>query len=402
MKYDFDKIIDRRHTNATSTDGFRQYIFHADKNMPLPYKDEEYIRMWLADMEFATPPCVIEGMKKRLEHPIFGYTRLFDDDLYNAFRAWCEKMYGWTFPRNDLHSSAGIIRALYELTEYICKPDEKVVFLTPSYAFFKHAADFNHVEYVCSDLVDKEHNGYYEVDFEDLRKKCEDPKARLFIFCNPHNPTGRVWTENELKQIGEICLSNDMYIISDEIHCDLLRGGQKHVPLVTLFPETDRIITCMAPSKTFNLAGMHFSCIVFHNSEIQKKWMERHNFNENPLSLAAATAAFSEGYDWMMQLREYLDGNFAFAKEYLSAHLPKATFRIPDATYLGWVDIGPYIDGDTNIPMLFAQQAGVLLEGGNMFVQNSDTYMRLNVSCPRSILAEGLERICKLLAPETF
>src|SRR5699024_896904 len=200
--YNFDEIIDRRHTNAMNTDGFRDYIFQADDTMTFPYKDEEFIRMWVADMEFATPDVVMNGIKERLDKRIFGYTRVFENSYYEAFVNWCKKRYGWTFEKEEMVMSNGIIPALYELVDYICKEDEKVLFLTPSYAYFKYAADFNHREAVCSDLISED--GYYTIDFEDLEKKAADEKTTLFIFCNPHNPTGRVWREEELKRIGEI------------------------------------------------------------------------------------------------------------------------------------------------------------------------------------------------------
>ena len=170
--YNFDEIIDRRNTNAMNTDGFRQYIFHADESMTFPYKDDEFIRMWVADMEFATPDVVIEGIKKRLNSRIFGYTRIFEDSYYEALLAWCKKRYEWSFDKKELVMSNGIIPALFELVEYICKPDEKVLFLTPSYAYFKYAADHSSRESVCSDL--KNEDGYYSIDFEDLEKKASD------------------------------------------------------------------------------------------------------------------------------------------------------------------------------------------------------------------------------------
>ena len=187
IMYNFDEIIDRRHTNAMNTDGFRDYIFHADETMTFPYKDEEFIRMWVADMEFATPDVVIDGMRERLDKRIFGYTRVFEKSYYDAFSAWCQRRYGWTFDRSELVMSNGIIPALYEMVEYICKPDEKVLFLTPSYAYFKYAADFNKRDYVCSDLINED--GRYYIDFEDLEKKAADEKTTLFILCNPHNPS---------------------------------------------------------------------------------------------------------------------------------------------------------------------------------------------------------------------
>lgn len=397
MKYDFDEIIDRKSTNAMNTDGFREYIFHAPPDMKFPYEDDEFIRMWVADMEFATPPEIIDEMKQRLNKRIFGYTKVFDPEYYKAFLNWTEHYYGWSFKKEDLVTSNGIIPALYELVGHICKADEKVLILTPSYAYFKYAADFNKIETVYSTLINTD--GYYTINFEDLKKKASDPKTTLCIFCNPQNPTGRVWTVEELKEFGQICLDNNMTIISDEIHCDLLRTGITHTPLAKLFPDTDKIITCMAPSKTFNLAGLMFSNILIPNKEIMELWKSRHYSFENPLSIAAAKGAYTHCQEWLVQLKAYLDNNFEFTRHYLETHLPKAVYRIPEATYLAWVDINAYISKDTDLPLYFANNAGVLLEGGNMFVADSDGYIRLNVACPRATLEEGLKRICKLLNP---
>lgn len=395
MKYNFDEIIERRGTNAMNTDGFREYIFKATKDMVFPYKDEEFIRMWVADMEFATPPEIIQAIKDRADKQIFGYTKVFDPNYYRAFSNWTKELYDWTFDQEHLVFSHGIVPALFNLVEYICKPDEKVLIVTPSYAYFKYAADFNNIELVTSDLVN--HEGYYTMDFEDLEAKAKDEKVTLCIFCNPHNPSGRVWTHEELKRFGDICLENDVLIISDEIHCDLLRNGMTHTPLAKLFPETDRIITCMSASKTFNLAGLLFSNIIIPNDDIRAVWNERYIYSENPLSIAATQAAYEHGHDWLNQLKDYLDSNFEFTKHYLEEHLPEAVYRIPEATYLAWVDISAYLPNEENLPLFFANNAGVLLEGGNMFVSNSDGYIRLNLACPRSILEEGLKRISEVL-----
>lgn len=399
MKYNFDEIIDRKGTNAMNTDGFREYIFHASEDMVFPYKDDEFIRMWVADMEFATPPEIIEAVKDRLDKRIFGYTKVFDPNYYLAVANWTQRHYNWTFEKEHLVTSPGIIPALYELVEYICKSDEKVLIVTPSYAFFKHAVDFNHLELVSSDLVNQE--GYYSMDFDDLEAKAKDEKVSLCIFCNPHNPSGRVWTPDELKNFGQICLENNVWIISDEIHCDLLRNGQFHTPLAKLFPQTDRIITCMAPSKTFNMAGLMFSNIIIPNEEIRAVWQARHYSFENPLSIAATQAAYQYGDEWLEQVKNYLDDNFIFAKQYLDHYLPEAIFRIPEATYLAWVNISAYLPKEENYSLYFAKNAGVLLEGGNMFVANSEGYIRLNLACPRSILEEGLERIRGVLQKES-
>ena len=390
--YNFDEVIDRRGTNAMNTDGFRQYIFHADESMTFPYKDEEFIRMWVADMEFATPDVVIEGIKERLGARIFGYTRVSDPAYYAAFSAWCLRRYGWSFPKEQLVMSNGVIPALFELVEYICRPDEKVLFLTPSYAYFKYAADHSSRGFVCSDLIND--GGCYSIDWDDLERKCAEPKTRLFIHCSPHNPSGRVWKPEEQQRLAGILEKYGLWVISDEIHCDLLRLGQVHTPLGKLMPDYPRLITCMAPSKTFNLAGLMLSNIIIRDRQLRELWLERHYNFDNPLSIAAAQAAYEKGEPWLNELRAYLDANFEFVGQYLAAHLPLAKYRVSEATYLAWVDLGAYFEPGEDLPMFFAYKAGVLLEGGNMFVQNSDGFIRLNLACPRATLEEGLRRIC--------
>lgn len=394
-KYNFDEVIDRKNSNSMNTDGFREYIFHAPPTMKFPYADDEFIRMWIADMEFATPPEIIDAIRKRLDKRIFGYTKIFDPTYYEAFNGWCKKLYDWGFEKEHLVTCNGIIPALYELVDYITNEYEKILIVTPSYAYFKHAVDFNKRELVTSDLIEKDN--YYTIDFEDFEAKAKDDRVTLCIFCNPHNPSGRVWTEEELKRVGQICLDNNVMVISDEIHCDLLRNGKKHTPLAKLFPDTDQIITCMAPSKTFNMAGFMISNIIIPNEKIRSIYKARHYDFENPLSVVAAQAAYTDGYDWLCELKDYLDENFKFTKEYLSKNLPKAVMQISEATYLGWVNIGAYVDKDEDLPLLFANHAGVLLEGGDMFVRNSNGFIRLNLACPKAMLEEGLKRICELL-----
>ena len=399
MQYNFDEIIDRKGTNAMNTDGFREYIFHASDEMVFPYADDEFIRMWVADMEFATPPEVIQAVRDRLDKRIFGYSKIFDPNYYLTVVNWAQRHYNWTFDKKHLLTSPGVIPALYELVEHLCQPDDKVLIFTPSYAYFKHAADYNNIELVSSALLNDQ--GHYTIDFTDFAAKASDEKAKLCIFCNPHNPSGRIWTPAELQQFGEICLANNLWIISDEIHCDLLRNGQIHTPLAKLFPQTDRIITCMAPSKTFNMAGMMFSHVIIPSDELRTIWQARHYSMENPLSIAATQAAYQYGDEWLKQLKNYLDDNFLFTKNYLNQNLPQAVFKIPEATYLAWVDISAYLPEESNLSLFFANQAGVLLEGGNMFVDNADGYIRLNLACPRALLAEGLKRICTTLNTRT-
>jgi cystathionine beta-lyase len=391
--YDFDEQIDRQNTNAMAVEGFREYLFKGYKNLKFPVPDAEMIPMWVADMGFSTPPEILSALKQCVDQRIFGYTKLFDPEYFSVFAAWAERRYGWDIDTETLVTSPGIIPALFELIEYICQADEKVIIFTPSYAFFKHAADYNHIEIVSTDLLEKD--GDYTIDFTDFRQKCADPKVSLCIFCHPHNPTGRIWSAAELQQVGDICINNNVMIISDEIHCDIQRKGIAHLPLAKLFPASDQIITCMAPSKTFNLAGLLFANIIIPNSEIRKKWDARHHVFDNPLSLAAAKAAYAHGYDWLDQLTDYLDDNFKLTQDFVREHLPRATFFIPQATYFAWINVEAYLPQENNLTLYFAQQAGVLLEGGNMFVDNGKGYIRLNLACPRAQLQKALELVTR-------
>jgi cystathionine beta-lyase len=207
-----------------------------------------------------------------------------------------------------------------------------------------------------------------------------------------------VWTPEELARFGRICLDHGLWIISDEIHCDLLRCDQVHTPLAKVIPDSDRIITCMAPSKTFNLAGLMFANVLIPSAELRQAWIDRHFPLVNPLSVAAAQAAYSRCDEWHGQLRRYLDRNFEFTRDFLAEHLPECVFRIAEATYLAWLDVRAYLPEERDLPMFFATRAGVLLEGGDMFVSNSAGRIRLNLACPRAMLKVGLERIkCALL-----
>ncbi len=390
MSWNFDRIIDRRNTQCLSIEACRG-------RMDIPYSDEEIVRMWVADMDFAAPDCVLQALHARVDHGIFGYTEMFGDALPHAFAAWCERMYGWRFPQEQLCTSHGIVPALFDLIRLRCKPGEKALFFTPSYGPFRRAAVDTGHEYVCSDLIRGE-DGVFRIDFDDFAAKAADPAVTVCILCNPHNPTGRIWTDDELRRIGEICLENGLLILSDEIHCDLLRSGRTHTPLAKLFPDSERIVTCMAPSKTFNIAGLQFSTIVIPDPELRAAWKKTHTEGENPFSLTAAQAAYSDGgYAWLMALREYIDGNFAFTADYFAAHAPKVRFQIPESTYLAWVDVSAYTGPQTELRRLFAERAGVIVNDGSMFVRNAEGFLRLNLACPRTIVEKGLSRICRVL-----
>ena len=393
--YNFDEIIDRRNTSALNTDGFRGYIFHAGPEKVFPYKDEEFVRMWVADMEFGVVPEILDALRQRIDRRIFGYTGMYDDAYYQSFRKWCLDHYGWEFPREQLCISPGIIPALYQLTESLCAPDEKVLINTPAYGYFLHAAEYAKVGVLLSPLK-KDADGQFSLDYEDLEAKCADPKCKLVFWCNPHNPTGRMWTREELTRAAEIMKKYNLWVISDEIHCDLIRQGKRHIPMAMVMTDYPKLITCMAPTKTFNLAGLAFSNIIIRDPATRAGFKDRDKSSGmvNPLSLTAAKAAYDLGGPWLEELRGYLDGNFVFVRKFLAEQIPGAVMNISEATYLAWVDLSRCLPDVEDLPGFFANEAGVLLEGGNsLFVGNAAGYIRLNLAMPRSIIQTGLERI---------
>ncbi len=396
MKYDFDEIINRQDTNAMSVHGFRDYLFKGVKNLQLPCADDQLVSMWIADMDFAMAPEIIDGVKDRLDQKICGYSQIFSTDYHQAFLQWCQNRYGWSFQKEHCCNAHGIVPALFDMVDMVCRADEKVLIFTPSYGFFRHAVVGKGRELICSDLIND--NGYFHIDFEDVEKKVRDHKLTLCLLCNPHNPTGRVWRKEELTKLGELLLDNNVTIVSDEIHCDLLRAGQKFTPLAKLFDNHEKIITCMAPSKTFNLAGMMFANVIIHDEYLREQWLHKNFPIVNPLSLAAAQAAYQNGDSWLKQLCHYLDDSCEYLQHFLQQHLPQARYTIPESTYLAWVDVNAYFSSDENLTRFFAEKAGVLLEGGDMFVANADGFIRLNLACPRSKLKKALQKIKSAIA----
>lgn len=399
MTYDFDEIIDRKHTNALNTDGFRGYIFgDTEGKMKFPFKDDEFVRMWVADMEFAMCPDVIQAIKDRADKRIIGYSQVFEPDFYEAYNAWNQKMYGWTYPKEEICFSLGIIPALYMLVDLLLGDHDYAIINTPAYGYFQHPIDERH-KHAIHNKLKCDAQGNWTIDFDALEKDASNPFAKLLIWCNPQNPTGRIWTEEELRKVAAIVEKHNLWIISDEIHCDLLRQGVKHIPMAKIMPEYKKLITCTSVSKAFNMAGMMFAEIIIRDEELRKLYISETNtyaMNLNPLSIAAHTAAYAKGHDWLDQLKTYLDGNFKLVKETFARELPDITFQIPQATYLAWVNMNPYLGDVEDIPDFMANKAGVLLEGGDaLFVDNAKGYIRLNLAMPRVIVDKGLQRIVK-------
>ena len=403
-KYDFDEIIDRRGTNSENVEGWRQYIFHCGPEEKFNYADDEFIRMWVADMEFAVAPEIRQAVMDRVDRKIFGYSAVFDERYYRAFENWCLFRYNMKFEREHLVFSPGVIPALYQLTEDLVAKDEKVMTLTPAYGYFQHAAEYCGVEMRQVPLRERRADsekgieGGYEVDLTAFAKAASDPKMKLLYLCNPHNPTGRVWTKQELQWIAGIVQVNDLWVISDEIHCDLVRSGTQHTPMANIMQNYDKLITCMSASKTFNMAGMLFSNIIIRDEEERRRFRRRDKLTGavNPLSVAAHQAAYEYGWDWLEELQAYLDGNLTYVRDFLKKEIPEARFYMPQATYFAWVNMSDVLPDVTDMPLFFANEAGVLLEGGNkLFVADADGWVRLNTAMPRSLVQTGMERIAE-------
>lgn len=398
MKYNFDEIIDRKNTNSEKVDGWRPYIFKCGPEKVFPYADDEFIRMWVADMEFAVAPEIRQAIIDRVERKILGYTIVSDNGYYEALLKWCKDRYDWEFKKDELVFSPGVIPALYQLVEDLVAKDEKVLTMTPAYGFFLHACEYNNVELIESPLKITE--GNFEIDFDDFDKKAADPKVKVLMLCNPHNPSGRIWTEDELKHIAETAEKNNLWIISDEIHCDLIRTGLSHIPMGKIMPDYDRLITTMSASKTFNLAGMLFSNIIIRNKEERERFQDRDkNIGAaNPLSIAAHKAAYEQGGQWLSELKAYVDESFKMVDDFLSENIPDARFKIPEATYFAWVDMSRVLPDVEDLPLFFANNAGVLLEGGDgLFVGNAQGYIRLNLAMPKATIKEGLCRMAEAI-----
>ena len=363
-------------------EGFRGYLFGGQDPVNLPCPDDEALSMWVADMAFASAPAAREAIVEWVESsPILGYSSIFGSTLYDAFAGWCDRRYDWHPGPSEVIPAGGIVPALYAFAESYLRPGEAAITLTPAYGYFSKAPLERGRKFVSCALAPRG-DGTFDVDFDDFASKVGDPNVKLFYLCYPHNPTGRVFTTDELTRFVELCEANDVLIISDEIHGDLLRGGRTHTPLAKLFPDNDRIITAMSTSKTFNLAGMGFAFVIISDPELRRIWHEQASILHNPISVAATVGVLTNGDPWRDALLEYLDMNFAYLKKRLGRSLPKAVFQVPEATYLAWIDLQEFFPAGLNLTRYFAEAEGLLLEGGDMFVSDGDGYVRLNLACP--------------------
>lgn len=385
MKYDLDRIIDRYDTHSVKYESMQ--VMH-------PKATSQTLPLWVADMDFPCPEPVLDAIKGRVDRKILGYSSHQAGEYLRAVTGWMKKRFDWEVAPADIHVAPGVVPALNHLVRALTEKGDGVIIQRPVYYPFTTVVVNNGRKVVNNALINNE--GYYTMDFEDLERKAEDPANKMMILCSPHNPVGRVWTREELLRIGEICLKNDVILISDEIHFDLVRKGITHIPIDKLFPQTDRIITCTAPSKTFNLAGMHTSNIIIRNDELKSKWTaEAGHIGLSPLSIVAVIAAYQESEDWLEQVKEYIDKNLDFIGEFMKEQLPEGKYVKPEGTYLVWIDLRAYEPDYRVLSDLMVEEAGVLLDDGHIFGDEGDGYERINAACPRAILEDCMKRIAK-------
>lgn len=381
MLYDFDTVINRWHTDSEKYDGLKKFA---------PKAPDNSIPLWIADMDFKTAPEIITAMHRRVEEGIFGYTDIYDASYYKAVCRWMEKRHRWRITPDEIVVDSGVVPALSHALSLIARPGDGVIIHTPAYKPFFNSIRNTGMIPVYSRLCYS--HGRFTIDFEDLEQKAEDENNKVLILCSPHNPTGRVWSQDELRHIVDICQKHGLFIICDEIHNDILRPGICHTPIASLYPDTKRLITCTAPSKTFNLAGNHLANIIIPDPDIREHWNSLYHYLPNPISVAAATAAYEEGEPWLDELNQYLTETFRHMETFFKANLPSIDFQTPEATYLAWINIDSLGSNHSEIENRFIEN-GLIIEGGNQFVENGAGFIRLNAAVPHSTIDTLLNKI---------
>ncbi len=382
MKYDFDQVIDRSKNRASKYDE-RVMKFGTDKVIPL----------WVADMDFKTAQPIIDACVKKAEEGIWGYTSR-PASYFEAVKGWEKRRNNWDVDTSLMSWSLGVVPALSALVKIFSHTGDKVMIQTPVYSEFYDVTEAWEREVVENKLV--EENGKWHIDFEDFEQKAKEVK--IFLLCSPHNPLGIVWTREELKRMADICIANDVLLVSDEIHSDLIFHGKKHIPTATVSPEiAGKVISCVSATKTFNLAGLQASTTIFPNMEMKKKfdrfWMNMDIHRNNAFSSVAMEAAYNEGEEWLEQLLEYISGNFDYVKEYCDKYIPAIKTTVPDATYLMWLDCRGLGMDNEQLRSFMIEKAGLGLNEGYTFGRSLSGYMRLNAACPRSVLEQAMKQL---------
>lgn len=382
------RYVDRRNTNCNKWDGqtgmFGEEGLHA---------------MWVADMDFQVPQSVMKALHDYVDIGVFGYYKI-PDAYYQSFINWEEKRHGYKVEREWMRFSPGVVAGFHWLVQMLTDPGDAVIVQTPVYYPFLNAVKNNHRSLICADLVND--GGTYSIDFEDFEKKIRDHQVKLFILCSPHNPAGRVWKKEELKELFEICRKYGVYIISDEIHQDLVFSGYKHIPSLSVGKYQDLIVTLAAPSKTFNLAGGQNSIVIIPDKDLREKWDEYTTANRvisgNPFGYIAAQAAYENGEEWLEKVLEKIWENYQYLCKKLSDGLPKAVVTPLEGTYLCWVDLGAYVSAD-KIKDVIQKKCGLAVDFGDWFGgERFGTHIRINLATSKENVKKGVEALIENLA----
>lgn len=386
MTYDFDKIISRRGTNCVKWDEFT---------------DPDIIPLWVADMDFETAPSVQQALMKRMQHGCFGYT-LVPESYYNATIQWFQHRHGWSIERPSFIYTSGVVPAISAIIKAVTRPGDKVLVQTPVYNCFFSSIRNNGCTLAENPL--KMEGNRYEVDWQDFEAKCADPSVKVFLLCNPHNPAGRVWTCQELVQMGNICLKHGVFVISDEIHCEFVMPEHTYTPFASISEDfAMNCAVCLSPSKAFNIAGLQIANIIVKNEKVRKRVDKAININEvcdvNPFGVIALQAAYSaEGEEWLNQLCHYISDNYLMACQLFTEALPQCPVTTLEGTYLMWVDIRATGKTSRQVTDHLLRKAKVYVNCGTMYGEaTGEGYIRINLATRRNLLEEGIMRIIKSL-----
>ena len=388
MKYDFDKLINRKNTNSL------KYDFAIERKRP-----EDAIPLWVADMDFATLDEVKNALIEKANYGVFGYSEP-KERYFKAINNWFKVNHNWDIDTSKVVLACGVVLAIAATIRALTKENDAVLICQPVYYPFEETIKVNNRKLVVSEL--KNINNHYEVDFNDFEKKIVENDVKLFILCNPHNPVGRVWTREELERIGDICLKHNVFVISDEIHADFTYEGHKHIVFATVKKEFENnCIVCTAPTKTFNLAGLHISNIYIPNDDVRRNYkleMAKIGYSQsNVMGIIACQAAYESGALWLKELKEYLKSNLDFVRDYINNNLKDISLIEPEGTYLLWLDCRKLNLSNRELHDLINNKAKVWVDDGYVFGEGGSGFIRINIACPKQTLYKALENIRKVL-----
>jgi len=381
--FDFDQLIDREGTDSLKFEA-RQTLFGRADVIP----------MWVADMDFATPPAVTNALAKRAQSPIYGYTD-FPDTLYESLINWLKRRHGWEIKREWIMMCPGVVPSLHAVSMAFAQPDESIIVQPPVYFPFFSAIKNTGRQLIENTLILQ--NGRYTIDFDHLARCAQN--AQMMFLCSPHNPVGRVWQPNELEMILKVAKNHNLTVFSDEIHADLVYPEVKHHMLATLTDNPDNIITAVAPSKTFNIAGLNLSALIVPNAQhrkaIHQAFETLHVSAANPFSIVAFEAAYSAGEPWLDAMLDYLSHTLEFVTHYFATFIPQIKLIVPEGTYLLWLDCRALKMSDSQLKNFFVNKAGLGLSPGILFGEAGSGFMRMNIAAPKQVISNALDNIYK-------